>query len=87
MVAHPHTPPHIALTCVLKFMNDTLGPEGLMPSALVFEEFPQLSNNSEPRPARLTLGERADLATTAGIEMEKTELPQVKKWVTSQRAA
>lgn len=43
----------LALALSVKAMNDTLGPEGLVPSALVFGEFPQIGTRSERREERL----------------------------------
>ena len=52
-------------------MNDTLGPEGLVPSALVFGEFPPVYTRSETPALRATILERAEIAHTARREMEK----------------
>ena len=71
MAAHPKTPPARALAASLKAMNDTLGPEGLVPSALVIREFPPVFTNSEAPAARLTLRERASVAQSARKEMGK----------------
>lgn len=38
--AHPKADPTLALAVSVKALNDTLGPEGYVPSALVFGEFP-----------------------------------------------
>ena len=71
MAAHPKTPPARALAASVKAMNDTLGPEGLVPSALVFREFPPVFTKSEAPAARLILGERASVAQSARKEMGK----------------
>ena len=47
MSEHPQTPPASALTASIKALNDTLGPEGLVPSALVFGKFPPMFTKSE----------------------------------------
>ena len=59
----------LALALSFKEMNDTLGPEGLVPSALVFGEFPKIQG-SKPTPRATLLSCRA-VAETAGKEMEK----------------
>lgn len=38
---------YLALACLDIAMNETLGPEGLVPSSLVFGEFPQLKITSD----------------------------------------
>ena len=55
MAKHPKTPPHMALAASVKAMNDTLGPEGFVPSALVFGEFPRAYMCSETPARRLAL--------------------------------
>ena len=52
-------------------MNDTLGPEGLVPSALVPGEFPQIVTRSETAHPRATLESRAAVAAAARQEMEQ----------------
>lgn len=52
-------------------MNDTLGPEGLVPSALVFGEFPKAYSLSEILGVRSSVEEREKIAASAGREMEK----------------
>lgn len=71
MSEHPNTPPSRALAASVKAMNDTLGPEGLVPSALVFGEFPRVFTKSETPSERLTLKERASIAQSARKEMGK----------------
>eukprot|EP00171_Calliarthron_tuberculosum_P023357 IDg23357t1 len=39
-IGHPKAPKKLLLQLSVKSMNDTLGPEGLVPSALVFGEYP-----------------------------------------------
>ena len=68
---HPTTEPQLALALAVKAMNDTLGPEGLVPSALVFGEFPQVVMRSETAHPRATLESRAAVATAARQEMEE----------------
>ena len=68
---HPQSDKDLALAMAVKAMNDTLGPEGLVPSALVFGEFPPVHTNSESNVPRATLQERAAMASTARREMEK----------------
>lgn len=52
-------------------MNDTLGPEGSVPSALIFGEFPLPYTKSEQKPNRLSVDERAVIATLARKEMSE----------------
>ena len=47
MAQHPSTEPKLALACSVKAMNDTLGSEGLVPSALVFSEYPRVITRSD----------------------------------------
>lgn len=54
-LSQPNAGRHLALSCAVKAINDTLGPEGIVPSALVFGEYPQVSTRSEPSPTRSTL--------------------------------
>ena len=71
MAEHKKTDRDLALALSVKAMTDTLGPEGLMPSALVFGEFPKIrTQGSKPTP-RATLLSRKDVAETARKEMEK----------------
>ena len=51
-------------------MKDTLGPEGLVPSALVFAEYPRVFTKSETPNERDVFVSRAKVAKTARIEME-----------------
>ena len=71
MTAHPKTPPARALAASVKAINDKLGPEGLVPSALVFGEFLPVFTKSEAPAARLTLKESASVAQSARKEMGK----------------
>ena len=70
VVEHPNSDKTLALLLAVKSMNDTLGPEGLVPSALMFGEYPQAYAKSEIKGERFTLSGRAELATTARKEME-----------------
>ena len=71
MAAHPKNLPAGVLAASVKAMIDTLGPEGLVPSALVFGEFPPVIKKSEAPAARLKLRERASVAKSARKEMGK----------------
>lgn len=71
MSADPTRNMHTALACAVKAMNDTLGPEGLVPSALVFGEFPHLAPDYSPRSERSTLQQRSNMAHIARTEMSK----------------
>lgn len=69
-ITHPKADFDTALALATKALNDTLGPEGLVPSALVFGDLPrlQLASTSPPQP-RPTTDERASLADIARTEM------------------
>ena len=71
MSEHLPTPPASALADSVKALNDTLDPEGLVPSALVFGEFPPMFTKSESPAQRATLQDRASVAQSARKEMEK----------------
>lgn len=58
-----------ALELSVKAMNDTLGLEILVPSALVFGEFPYIGARSKFRQERSTLRERAECIALARREM------------------
>lgn len=60
-----------ALSLAVKSINDTLGPEGLVPSALVFGVYPEVYTISEQRRSKLHNFERAKVANYARLEMEK----------------
>lgn len=53
----------------MKAMNDTLTPESLVPSALVFRELLQIRNKSEIRKERRFLQERSGIAAVARKEI------------------
>ena len=73
----PNVNKHVALACAVKGMNDTLGPEGLVPSSLLFGELPQPFTPSENRSDRPSLLDRAKLATAARKEMS-AQMAKVK---------
>ena len=58
-------------------MNDTLGPEGIVPSALAFGEFPSIRTFYGPPDIRPTLTERAEIAHNAR-KMMASELARTK---------
>ena len=76
-IDHPTMQRQILLALSIKAMNDTLGPEGIVPSALAFGEFPSLRSLSGPIVPRLTLAERAHAAQDARGIMTKS-LAQAK---------
>lgn len=55
----------LTLAVSVKAMNNTLGHEGLLPSSLVFGEFPPPFTKSEMTPSRASVDERAQLAALA----------------------
>lgn len=67
--SRPDVNKDLALALSVKAVNDTLGPEGLVPSALVFGEFPQVGTRSEVREEMPSLKKRATLADLARREM------------------
>lgn len=60
-----------ALACAVKEMNDTLGSKGLVPSVLVFGEYPRVSTPSEATEPRSTISERPELAEIYRMEMQE----------------
>ncbi len=70
MKEYPKTDMKYALAVSVKALNDTLGPEGFVPSSLVFGEYPQMVTPSESRPSRGTNMELARIANFARNEME-----------------
>lgn len=66
---YPHEDRNFVLAISVKAMNDTLGPEGLVPSALVFGEFPKFVTKSEVPRERSILESRAEMATLVRKEM------------------
>ena len=73
----PATSDDLALQLSVQAMNDTVGPEGLMPSALVFGEYPSVSVPPEPIPPRAITASRVKLMDTARREMT-THMAQVR---------
>lgn len=71
MSAYPKADKHLTLSLSVKAMNDTLGPAGVVPSALVFGEYPPVFTRSENPPSRPNLEERAKIASDARKEMER----------------
>ena len=56
---HPSVQPQVLLALSLKARNDTLGPEGIVTSSLVFGESPSLRSFNGPVLPRATLADRA----------------------------
>ena len=71
LLDHPSCPPEEALAAAVKSMNDTVGPEGFVPSALVFGEFPRVHVPPDPPGPRPSLESRARVANSARQEMER----------------
>ena len=59
---HPLVDRNLILALAVKAINDTLGSEGVVPSALVFGEFPSLRSYMGASIPRDTLAERAIIA-------------------------
>lgn len=70
-IAYPKVSDSTLLSMSVKAMNDTLGPEGLVPSALVFGEYPSLRVFGETPQPKATVAARAILAKEARREMEQ----------------
>lgn len=64
-----HISESTVLAMCVKAMNDTLGPEGFVPSALFF--YPSTHVFEEPRSTKPTLHQRAQLAKVIRSEMEQ----------------
>lgn len=71
MLDNPGADKHLTLTPTVKAMNDALGPEGLVPSTLVFGEHPPVCTRSETSSKCPTIDKRALIAFKAGQEMER----------------
>ena len=67
----------LLLALAIKAMNDMLGPEGTVPSALIFGDFPSLTAFEVPIVPRPTLAKRAEAAQEARRCMAK-HLSQVR---------
>jgi len=70
-IDQPNADRDLALHAAVKAMNDTLGPEGLVPSALVFGDYPKVTTRSENPSLKAELRSRAQMATVARKEMER----------------
>ena len=62
---HPSLQRQVLLALAVKTMNVPLGPEGIVPSSLVFVEFPRLRSFEGPIIPRATLAQRARAAQDA----------------------
>ena len=70
-IDHPSMQRQLLLALAVKAMNGILGPEGIVPSALVFGEFPSLRSISNPSLARPSVAERAQAAQEARRHMSE----------------
>jgi hypothetical protein len=57
------------MLCTLKTVNDTAGPDGLVPSLLVFRAYPRMSTLDPPAP---TITQRATAVRKAIEEVAKS---------------
>lgn len=64
----PSTPPEAALQSALKAINDTAGPEGIVPTLLVFGAYPRMTEESPPSP---DITARAEAIRKATKEVQK----------------
>lgn len=71
VASHPNTERGLALSLAVEAMNDTLRPEGVVSSALVFGEHPQVRTASECFVPSANLRERVKVATLARKDMGK----------------
>lgn len=65
---HPSIDKHLAFACVVEVLNDSLSPEGLVPSLLLFGEYPELPFLSAPQ--LCTLQGRKEVAELTSRKME-----------------
>jgi hypothetical protein len=65
--------PENALQMVIKAVNDTAGPDGLVPTFLVFGTFPRISHDSPPSPSITT---RAEAIRKVMAEVRKLKAEQ-----------
>lgn len=68
-LTHSHVLKAVRLMMAVKAMNDTLGPEGIVPSDLVFGEYPQIRASGVGRLYCPDLAERAIIAEEARNEL------------------
>ena len=67
---YPRVKPSLLLSMSVFAMNNTLGPEGVVPSVLVFGEFPSLRTLHEAPIPKVALVDRSRIANAARKEME-----------------
>ena len=70
-ISYPKVSDNLLLSISVSAINNTLGPEGLVPSALIFGEFPQLNIFGEPMDPKSTFETRSRIAIQARKEMEQ----------------
>lgn len=68
---HPSSNKHLNLELTIKAINNTLGPDGVVSSTLVFGEHPPVSTRSEVPQMRPTLDERSKITLKTLQEMER----------------
>lgn len=68
---HPSESPAVLLALCVNSLNYTFGPDGLVPSALVFGEPPSLQLLDRPPDPRASPLDRAQIATDVPKEIEK----------------
>ncbi|KAI1003689.1 hypothetical protein K3495_g4514 [Podosphaera aphanis] len=64
----PGTVNHLALQMTFKALNDLVGPDGLVPTLLVFGAYPRMVERNAPSP---TVMERTKALRTAMRELER----------------
>ena len=70
-INYPNVDKGLLLQLEVKTMDGTLGPEGHVPSSLVFGELPRVYTPAETPKTRDTLGERAEIVHAARNEMQR----------------
>ncbi|EGY23394.1 uncharacterized protein VDAG_04832 [Verticillium dahliae VdLs.17] len=64
----PSTSPELALKMAVKSINDTAGPNGLVPTLLVFGSYPRMTDDSAPSP---TTTQRVEAVRKATAEIRR----------------
>ena len=72
-IDHPKMKKEFLLNLAVKACNDTLRPEGVVPSALVFGKFPSLCSFLGPKVPRAALAQRAKIALRARKDMAESQ--------------
>lgn len=71
ILEHPYAPKDLILQLSVKAMNNTIGPECLVPSALLFSEYSQVRTRAEVPASRPELANCATIAASLRTEITK----------------